>query len=78
MLGGLMGLFADYFERSPSGVRIAGIDEYAKLIQSIGEVELIKLKIDRDAVLPLPHDQLIAMLDKLDEYALLVIRLDRA
>jgi hypothetical protein len=41
----------------------------------IGEVELIKLKLGRDAVMPVPDDQLKAMLEKLDEYSLQVIRL---
>jgi hypothetical protein len=58
-----------------SGLRIAGTDEYAKLIGMIGEVELIKLKLGRDAVMPVPDDQLKAMLEKLDEYSLQVIRL---
>jgi hypothetical protein len=75
MAGGALGLLADYFERSPSGLRIAGTDEYAKLIGMIGEVELIKLKLGRDAVMPVPDDQLKAMLEKLDEYSLQVIRL---
>jgi hypothetical protein len=78
MLGGVVGLCADYFEKAPSGIRIAGVDEYAKLIEMIGNVELFKMQIDRDTVLPVADDQLKAMLEKLDVYSLQVIRLSRA
>jgi hypothetical protein len=78
MLGGVVGLVADQFERSPSGFRIAALDEYSKLLDMIGELELIRIQVERDGVLPLPEQQLEAMLEKLDKYALQISRLIRA
>jgi hypothetical protein len=78
MLGGVVGLVADQFERSPSGVRIAALDEYGKLLDMIGEIDLIRNQIERDEVLPLPDEQLRSMLDQLDKFALTINRLRRA
>jgi len=78
MLGGVVGLVADYFERSPSGVRIAALDEYGKLLDMIGDTDLIHSKIERDKVLPLLDEHLRSMLDQLDKFALQINRLRRA
>ncbi len=78
MLGGAVGLVADQFERSPSGFRIAALDEYSKLLDTIGEVEMIRIQVERDGVLPLLDEELRAMLAKLDKCALQINRLSRA
>lgn len=78
MLGGVVGLAADQFERSPSGYRIAALDEYSKLLDVIGDVEVIGMQVERDEVVPLPDEQINAMLAKLDKYAVQINRLRRA
>lgn len=77
MLGGVVGLVADQFERSPSGFRIAALDEYGKLLDMIGEVEVISIQVVRDSVLPLKGSELTAMLEKLDKCSLQIGRLRR-
>ena len=75
MLGGVAALCANYNERAPSGIRIAGVDEYGKIIEMRGNVERIRAQIDRDTLFPLTDEVLEQMLGNLDEYALNVLRL---
>src|SRR5262245_39398659 len=75
MLGGLTTLFADQFEKAPSGVRIASLEEYGKMTEMRGDVERIRIRLGRDSLVTISDDDLRAMLERLDGYALQVIRL---
>jgi hypothetical protein len=75
MLGGLIALFADQFERAPSGIRIASFDEYGKLIEMRGDVERMSMKLRRDGLISIPMNELNTMLERLDGYSSNIIRL---
>ena len=78
MLGGVATMTADQFERAPSGLRIASTEEYGKLIEGRSALELIRLQLARDAVLPVPDEEMAAMLGRLDQYAVSLARLRMA
>jgi hypothetical protein len=78
MLGGVAAVTADQFERAPSGARIASTDAYEKIITARSDMELIRLKIERDKILPLSDEELSGMLDRLNQYAVDVQRLRMA
>jgi hypothetical protein len=78
MLGGMAAVTADQFERAPSGIRIASADEYGKLIEMRSNIEMIRLRISRDKVIPIQDEDIRDMLTQLDRYAASVIRLKMA
>ena len=78
MLGGIAAVTADQFERAPSGIRIASADEYSRLIVMRSNMEVVRLKIERDAVVPNSDGDLQHMLNELDGYAKIIIRLKLA
>jgi hypothetical protein len=78
MMGGIAAATAEQFERAPSGVRIASADEYGKIIEMRSTLEVMRIKLQRDKVMPLDDPELKAMLAELDKYAANVIRLKLA
>ena len=78
MLGGVATVTADQFELAPSGVRIASTDEYAKLVEMRAALELVRLRIQQDRIIPLSDEDLTAMLGKLNDYSMNVLRLKLA
>ena len=41
MAGGFAAIIAEYFERSPSGIKIASAEEYGKLVEIRSSIERI-------------------------------------
>jgi hypothetical protein len=78
MLGGVATATADQFERAPSGLRIASTDEYAKLVQMRADLELIRLQVQQDRIIPLSDDELKGLVTKLNQFAMNVLRLRMA
>lgn len=78
MFGGLTTLFADQFEKAPSGIRIASLEEYGKMTEMRGDVERMRMRLERDSLVPIPDDEIKAMVERLDGYALQIIRLKYA
>jgi hypothetical protein len=78
MLGGIAAATAEQFERAPSGVRIASVEEYGKLIEMRANIEIARTKLQRDKILPLDDQDLRNMLAELDKYAASLIRLKMA
>jgi hypothetical protein len=75
LVGGLVTLFADFFERTPSGVRVASVEDHVRFVEMRAEVERIRRRIERDDLLPIPDAELETILGSLDEYAASVKRL---
>jgi hypothetical protein len=75
MLSGLAVIFADRFEQAPSGVKIASIEEHAKLIEARSGVDRMKRRLKRDGADPIPETDLRTMLDDLDKLSATLVRL---
>jgi hypothetical protein len=75
MLGGLTTLFADHFEKAPSGIRIASLEEYGKIMEMRGDIERMRMRLSRDDLVMIGNEELRTMLERLDGYALQIIRL---
>lgn len=78
MAGGLTALFADHFERAPSGVKIAGSEERTRLVEMRGNMELIGRRTERDRSIAVPEAELDSMIATLDEYAMTLLKLSYA
>jgi hypothetical protein len=78
MLGGIASITADQFERAPSGIRIASADEYGKIIEMRSNIEMIRLKLQRDNIVPVDDQDIGDMLAQLDRYAAGIIKLKMA
>jgi hypothetical protein len=78
MAGGLAAIIADYFERSPSGIRIASAEEYGKLVQIRAAVERMSARLARDMVSRLDEQEIQTMASTLDEFAGDIVRLKYA
>ncbi len=77
-IGGATALFADFWERAPSGIRIAAVDEYGKLVDLRGKTETMKSRIERSQLTPVSNDDFKAMLEDLDNAAAAILRLKLA
>jgi hypothetical protein len=78
MLGGIAAITADQFERAPSGIRIASAEEYAKVIEMRSNLEVVRVKLERDNVFPVSDDDMNSMLKEVDGYAGSIVRLKMA
>lgn len=67
MISALAALFADHFDRAPSGVRVKTTEEFNRILEYRGEIEAIRIKIERDDILPSKDDDIRAMLKNMDE-----------
>jgi hypothetical protein len=74
MLGGIAAVTADQFELSPSGLKIASPDEYAKIVEVCSNLEVLRIKIAQDSVRPLDTAALDTMLDSLNDCAIKINR----
>lgn len=75
MLGGLATLFADYFEKAPSGLRIASAEEHGHLVEIQTALDQIERRIQRYDILVLSDQDLEEMVKAVDDYAERVVRL---
>lgn len=78
MVGGIAALFADQLERAPSGIRIASVDEYAKLIAMRADIERILAQVKRDRIVPIDSNSLGQFLTQIDQMAVDLVRLAMA
>ena len=67
--GGTTTILADSLERTPSGQPAATAEEHGRILEMRGELERLRLRLQRDALLPLPDDQFDPMLARLDGIA---------
>lgn len=75
MISGLVSLFADHFERTPTGVKFSGIEELTSLVELRSITEKISLRINQDLVMPCSQGEIISAVDQLNDASLKVIRL---
>lgn len=69
MLSAITALFADHFDRAPSGVRVKTTDEFSRTLERRGEIEAIRIKIERDGILRNKDDEIRTMIASMDETA---------
>jgi hypothetical protein len=69
MGGGLAAIFADYFEKSPSGKQITSAQEYGKLVEIRGAVERMRARVARETVSKMPDQELELNWRTLDSFA---------
>jgi hypothetical protein len=74
-VGGLVTITSDYFARSPSGLRLAGGEEYGRTMQMRAEIERMSRVLTRDDAIPVPDAEIGEDLKKLDEYAAQALKL---
>lgn len=74
-VGGLLTVVADYFERSPSGIRIASAEEYGKLLDARSSLARISRQISQTVVAPLSLDDLHEKLAETNTVAEHILRL---
>ena len=75
MISGLLSLFAENFERTPIGVKFAGFDEIADLINSLAEIEKILIKVNQIEVIPWTNTQIIESVNFLNDVSIKVVKL---
>jgi hypothetical protein len=75
MIGGLLALFADHFERTPVGVKFAGVEELTALVDLRTEVEKISIRANQDALIPWSDAEIVTAANLINEVALKVLRL---
>jgi hypothetical protein len=75
MAGGLSAILADYFERAPSGVKIASAEEYGKLVEVRSSLERIMVRVARDNLFKLDDQEIETISKAVDEFAGEIIRL---
>ena len=73
--GGILGLLADQFERSPNGVKFAGIDEYSAIVDAKSAVASVQRKLLRDKFIPLSLDEIKGLLEVVDAQSIIIQRL---
>ncbi|PWW04346.1 hypothetical protein DFR52_1011043 [Hoeflea marina] len=78
MLGGLATLFADYFEKAPSGIRIASAEEHGRFVEIRASLDRIERRIARDAIIVVSDQDLLEMVSIMDDYSDRVVRLSFA
>jgi hypothetical protein len=78
MIGGLATLFAEYFEKAPSGIRIATAEEHGRLVEAHATIERIERRVNRDALITLSDEELGEMVGALDDFADRIVRLSFA
>lgn len=74
VIGGLLSLFADHFERTPTGVKFAGVDELTLLVELRTEVEKISIRVSQDATIPLSVEDISATVSLQSDIALKILR----
>jgi len=75
MAGGFAAIIAEYFERSPSGIKIASAEEYGKLVEIRSSIERISTRMARDSLFGLDDQELEAISKTIDEFAGEIVRL---
>jgi hypothetical protein len=75
MLGGLATLSADYFEKAPSGMRIASAEEYGRLVEIRANLEKVERRIARDEIITLTGQELEDTIRTLDDHADRIVKL---
>ena len=58
MAGGFAAIIAEYFERSPSGIKIASAEEYGKLVEIRSSIERISRRMARDSLFGIDDQEL--------------------
>ncbi|WP_152565997.1 hypothetical protein [Lysobacter antibioticus] len=75
MLGGLLTVFADHFERSENGEKYSAVEVLPRLVEARASLARALLSVQRDSVFPLGDAEIDGTLKALDESAVEVMRL---
>jgi hypothetical protein len=75
MAGGLSAIFADYFDRSPSGIKIDSAEEYGKLVEIRRSIGRIASRVARDSFFEIDEQELETISNTVDEFAGEIVRL---
>ncbi|MGO1002004.1 hypothetical protein [Lysobacter sp. CA196] len=75
MIGGLLTVFANHFERSENGVKYSAVELLPKLVEARASLARASLSVERDPVFPLGDVEIDSTLKLLDESAIEVVRL---
>jgi len=74
-IGALLALFAEHFERTPIGVKFAGVEELNALLDDRAIVERISMRVEMDKVQRMSDDDVLKAANELNEVAIKVLRL---
>ncbi|GAB3092726.1 hypothetical protein [Lysobacter terrae] len=75
MVGGLLTVFANHFERSESGEKYTALETLPKLVEARSTVARSMLSVERDSAFPLSDADITQTLKLLDDSAIEVMRL---
>jgi hypothetical protein len=75
MAGGLCTLFAEHFEKTPTGLKFSGVDEITSLIDLRVKIEKTLIRIGQDSLSPCSDAEIAEANSLLNEGALKVMRL---